>query len=66
MKAYTYINKGEFALIDKPKPTIIEHTPTLRDAEAAEAHYCLRAIGRAPQLREATLPRCAAHNARRM
>ena len=54
MKAYTYINKGEFALIDKPKPTIIEHTPTLRDAEAAEAHYCLRAIGRAPQLREAT------------
>ena len=24
MKAYTYINKGEFALIDKPKPTIIE------------------------------------------
>ena len=56
MKAYTYINKGEFALIDKPKPTIIEHTPTLRDAEAAEAHYCLPAIGRAPQLREATLP----------
>lgn len=26
MKAYTYINKGEFALIDKPKPTIIEPT----------------------------------------
>lgn len=26
MKAYTYINKGEFALIDKPKPAIIEPT----------------------------------------
>ncbi|MCI6718325.1 MAG: alcohol dehydrogenase [Prevotella sp.] len=29
MKAYTYINKGEFALIDKPKPTIIEHTDAI-------------------------------------
>lgn len=29
MKAYTYINKGEFALIDKPKPTIIESTDAI-------------------------------------
>ena len=29
MKAYTYINKGEFALIDKPKPTIIEPTDAI-------------------------------------
>lgn len=29
MKAYTYINKGEFALIDKPKPTIIEPTDSI-------------------------------------
>lgn len=29
MKAYTYISKGEFALIDKPKPTIIEPTDAI-------------------------------------
>lgn len=29
MKAYTYINKGEFALIDKPKPTVIEPTDAI-------------------------------------
>ena len=29
MKAYTYINKGEFVLIDKPKPTIIEPTDAI-------------------------------------
>lgn len=29
MKAYTYINKGEFALIDKPKPSIIEPTDAI-------------------------------------
>ena len=29
MKAYTYINKDEFALIDKPKPTIIEPTDAI-------------------------------------
>lgn len=29
MKAYTYINKGEFALIDKRKPTIIEPTDAI-------------------------------------
>ena len=29
MKAYTYINKGEFALIDKTKPTIIEPTDAI-------------------------------------
>lgn len=29
MKAYTYINKGESALIDKPKPTIIEPTDAI-------------------------------------
>ena len=29
MKAYTYINKGEFALIDKPKPTINEPTDAI-------------------------------------
>ena len=29
MKAYTYINKGEFALIDKPQPTIIEPTDAI-------------------------------------
>ena len=29
MKAYTYINKVEFALIDKPKPTIIEPTDAI-------------------------------------
>ena len=29
MKAYTYINKGEFALVDKPKPTIIEPTDAI-------------------------------------
>ena len=29
MKTYTYINKGEFALIDKPKPTIIEPTDAI-------------------------------------
>lgn len=29
MKAYTYINKGKFALIDKPKPTIIEPTDAI-------------------------------------
>lgn len=29
MKAYTYIKKGEFALIDKPKPTIIEPTDAI-------------------------------------
>lgn len=29
MKAYTYINKGEFALIDKPKPTIPEPTDAI-------------------------------------
>lgn len=29
MKAYTYINKGEFALIDKLKPTIIEPTDAI-------------------------------------
>ena len=29
MKAYTFINKGEFALIDKPKPTIIEPTDAI-------------------------------------
>jgi len=29
MKAYTYINKGEFTLIDKPKPTIIEPTDAI-------------------------------------
>lgn len=29
MKAYTYINKGEFALIDKPKPAIIEPTDAI-------------------------------------
>lgn len=29
MKAYTYINKGEFALIDKPKPTIIDPTDAI-------------------------------------
>ena len=29
MKAYTYINKGEFALIDKPNPTIIEPTDAI-------------------------------------
>ena len=29
MKAYTYINKGEFALIDKPKPIIIEPTDAI-------------------------------------
>ena len=29
MKAYTNINKGEFALIDKPKPTIIEPTDAI-------------------------------------
>ena len=29
MKAYTYINKGEFAIIDKPKPTIIEPTDAI-------------------------------------
>ena len=26
MKAYTYIEKGHFALIDKPKPTLQEST----------------------------------------
>ena len=29
MKAYTYITKGEFALIDKPKPTTIEPTDAI-------------------------------------
>lgn len=29
MKAYTYINKGEFALVDKPKPAIIEPTDAI-------------------------------------
>lgn len=29
MKAYTYIKKGEFALIDKQKPAIIEHTDAI-------------------------------------
>ena len=29
MKLYTYIKKGEFALIDKPKPTIIEPTDAI-------------------------------------
>lgn len=29
MKAYTYIKKGEFALIDKQKPAIIEPTDAI-------------------------------------
>jgi threonine dehydrogenase-like Zn-dependent dehydrogenase len=29
MKAYTYINKGEFALVDKQKPAIIEPTDAI-------------------------------------
>ena len=29
MKAYTYIERGRFALIDKPKPTIVEPTDAL-------------------------------------
>ena len=29
MKAYTYIEKGHFALIDKPKPTLQESTDAL-------------------------------------
>ena len=26
MKAYTYIEKGKFALVEKPKPTLMEPT----------------------------------------
>ena len=26
MLAYTYIEKGQFALVEKPKPTLIEPT----------------------------------------
>lgn len=29
MKAYTYIKKGEFALVDKQKPAIIEPTDAI-------------------------------------
>lgn len=29
MKAYTYIKKGEFALIDKQKPAIIDPTDAI-------------------------------------
>lgn len=29
MKAYTYINKGKFALVDKQKPAIIEPTDAI-------------------------------------
>lgn len=29
MKAYTYMERGRFALIDKPKPTIVEPTDAL-------------------------------------
>lgn len=53
MKAYTYIEKGKFALIDKPKPELQEATDAidcrcrtyghlhvdLCDAEAPEAHH---------------------------
>jgi hypothetical protein len=29
MLAYTYIEKGKFALVEKPKPTLIESTMPL-------------------------------------
>lgn len=29
MLAYTYIEKGKFALVDKPKPSLIESTPLI-------------------------------------
>ena len=29
MKAYTYIEKGKFALVEKPKPTLIDTTPLI-------------------------------------
>ena len=29
MLAYTYIEKGKFALVEKPKPTIIESTDAI-------------------------------------
>ena len=38
----------------------------VRHAEAAQAHHRVRAVGRASRLCEKSLPRCAAHHARRM
>ena len=29
MKAYTYIEKGKFALVEKPKPTLMEPTDAI-------------------------------------
>ena len=29
MQAYTYIEKGKFALVEKPKPTLIEQTDAI-------------------------------------
>ncbi len=33
MLAYTYIEKGTFALVEKPKPTIIAHLFPLSEIE---------------------------------
>ena len=35
MLAYTYIEKGTFALVEKPKPTIIAHRSQLSEIEEA-------------------------------
>ena len=29
MKAYTYIEKGKFALVEKPKPVLVEPTDAI-------------------------------------
>ncbi len=35
MQTYTYIEKGKFALVEKPKPTIIAHRFPLSKIEEA-------------------------------
>ena len=48
MQAYTYIEKGKFALVEKPKPTLIDSTDVSGHQYAGNERNRLRLDGAGP------------------